>query len=217
MAIKKRRYPGFDVTAGRVRNVLVPISKLVELMLEGVSETANEDTAGIVEKTVKRYTKALLDEDDVTAPVIGRKIYALFLIGRDIDKNLKGSSRPSMERANFWRTPLGQLIFERGGFPERSATVAEAAAVLGVTRQATDVMRKSLKLRSRNGAIFRTSLYTVWTERKAIKEAREERRKKEGGNALNEDREAESSGDDGYLDEFEAASLGDIGGTGSSV
>lgn len=50
------------------------------------------------------------------------------------------------DRAEFWGTPLGQLMFNAGAYPKKTCTQATAAAVLGCSRQWVSAMVSDGKL-----------------------------------------------------------------------
>lgn len=54
-----------------------------------------------------------------------------------------GSTHPP---AVFWSSPLGQLLYRRGGFPPRNPTKAEAAQILGISHQAVSDLIKRGRL-----------------------------------------------------------------------
>lgn len=74
---------------------------------------------------------------------------------------------------DFWRSELGQIVMEVGGFPERPATKVEAAAVLGLSRSAMYLLlrRGELKAEPRMpDRITRTSLIKAHNIRRQIAE-----------------------------------------------
>lgn len=68
--------------------------------------------------------------------------------------------------AEFWATDLGQVLFGAGGFPDRGATVTEAARVLRITHQgASHAARVGGLKRDDDDLISRESLYGKWEKR----------------------------------------------------
>lgn len=175
----------------QVRAALKSTAELSTLVLEGINETAEEDFANIVYRVANRWTDVLLDDDDTAAATIGLSIYKMAAVSVSIDQLLKGQPWSVAQRNRFWSTSLGQLVFRRNGFPNRPATLAEAAAILRVTQQAVSAMKHRGVLRHRQGRIFRSSLYAAFQERYAVKQANLQRRMGEGVEAIDGDREFE--------------------------
>jgi hypothetical protein len=97
------------------------------------------------------------DDDDYAA---GRAAYRL--IGA-----LYPSDEPFNPPAQWWLTPLGQVVAQRVGFPGvEGVSVAVAAAMLGVSRQFVHDLVKRGKLdRSADGGVSVTSIRARINER----------------------------------------------------
>lgn len=76
----------------------------------------------ILADVLRSWAKQLVNPFGMDAPSI---------VGRQILQVAFGDEVP----AEFWRTELGQRIFEVDGFPDRGATQVEAAVIMDMTRQ----------------------------------------------------------------------------------
>ncbi len=195
-----------EQTVQEIKTLLRPVNKLISFIVDDKLTTIDEDMGGLIERTAQSWARILLNDENEEAPVIGRKISRLALLSADIEDALRSKQKRPNTNAGFWRTGLGQLVYRRGGFPEGPVTSLEAAAILKVTRQAVDSMRKEGKLRTARGTkdqheilISKASLRSLWELRKKVAEMKRYRKMEEG---IAEKFGDEDSGVDGDSPDF---------------
>lgn len=107
----------------------------------------------------KGWAAEMLGDDDYVA---GRAAYRLIAA-------LYPGDEPFNPPAQWWLTPLGQVVAQRVGFPGmEGVSVPVAAAMLGVSRQFVhDLMKRGKVDRSADGTVSVASIRARINERKA--------------------------------------------------
>jgi hypothetical protein len=115
----------------------------LEVLLEG--DDAVLALRELVRVRAGRWADALHDGDDVTAIRTGARLIATLYPG----------DRAFDTPADWWRTPLGQVIARRVGHPSLEAvSYATAGAMLGISRQGVhDLVRRGRLPRHPEGGV----------------------------------------------------------------
>jgi hypothetical protein len=115
----------------------------LEVLLEG--DDVVDAVRGLVRVRARRWADTLGGDDDTAALMLaGRLIATLYPADRGFDPP-----------ADWWATPLGQVIARRAGHPwAESVTYATAGAMLGITRQGVhDLVRRGRLPRHPDGGV----------------------------------------------------------------
>lgn len=157
-----------------ILGALSDLTKRLTVVLEaGADPKVSSDIRRVVRGAAEVWARKLLNPSDDTAPFVANNIVAIATHG----------DRPSPE---FWRTPLGQLLIGRGGFPRGGAVSrVEAAAVFGVTTERIRRMTVAGDLvASKPGAtnVTRESLMLQWRRRHSNQHFRELLKLAQAGN-----------------------------------
>jgi hypothetical protein len=133
------------IDAGRLREQLVRIIDVrlvdpLEILLEG--DQAIEPVRGALHRRIDEWVERMLAGDDrVAVGTIARVISTLY-----------PGDTPFDPPAEWWRTPLGQVVARRVGHPGAQAVpYPVAGAMLGITRQGVHDLIKRNKLRRHPG------------------------------------------------------------------
>lgn len=141
-----------------------PVSYRMEPIIDVVFSTLGTPAMGMysydemVRNVCELWAAQLLNENDPLGPHAGQSIVRVVM-----DPNDRSAY-------HFWETEVGQLVFRRNGFPERPATVLEAAACLNVKRQRIQDALKRNTLHPAPGdqaLVTRASLYRYHRTRQA--------------------------------------------------
>lgn len=156
-----------EETYYQIRYVMKPVLDRVEPLLFDLGmQISDSETLGIrgigefVDDVLRNWARTLVNP-------FGTE-YAKYA-GQNIVR-LAFEDKPPAE---FWRTDLGQKIADIDGFPERSASRTEAAAVLGITRQAVSQAMEAGRLRhdrADDDRVARASLMRQYRLRKSHRE-----------------------------------------------
>jgi hypothetical protein len=132
-----------DLVDQIVRLLDVRLLDPLEVLLEG--DEAVDALRGLVRLRARRWAETMLHGDDQTAIRTAARLIATLYPG----------DRPFDPPAEWWGTPLGQVVAVRAGHPwAESITYATAGAMLGITRQAVhDLVRRGRLPRHPDGGV----------------------------------------------------------------
>lgn len=169
--------------AVEIEELLRPIRDLFALLAEADNPEGYEEAVFLVRTASMRWATMLnnsaeLEEPNDLSEDAAQKLTELITVSQSLGRILAGLPVTGKSFAPFWSTPLGQLIFANNGFPKRPSTINEAAAVLGLRRQAVEYLLRnpgSSKLEkvadSNPTLITRRSLYHEFVRRSVIERA----------------------------------------------
>jgi hypothetical protein len=125
-----------------VRIVDVRLLDPLEILLEG--DEAVESARTVVRQRAETWASVMLGDDDSAA---------VMMIVRVVSSLYPGDA-PFSPPAEWWRTPLGQVVVRRIGHPSaRAVSYSVAGAMLGITRQGVHdlVARRKLERHPEGG------------------------------------------------------------------
>jgi hypothetical protein len=178
----KRMNPARSIAAG-IEELLQPIRDLFALLAEADTPEGFEEADFLVKTASTRWAATLVDNEqtgepvDDTADTVAQSLAKLVMVSQSLGALLSGTSLTDPDRAVLWRSDVGQLIFKNNGFPRRAANLQEAAAVLGLTRQAVSYLLRTPgtsrleTVPDSKTLVTRVSLYREWQRRDAIEKA----------------------------------------------
>lgn len=174
--------------AAQIIEYLRPVGYSMMLLLDAQTPNAEVEVAELIELASNSWARVLIGDDqlgqplDASATVAARRVALLAEYSWRWEHMTTEKPRTRLDEwAQFWSTELGQLVFSRGGFPDRPATAAEAAHVLGITRQGVQWNLNKGNLLAEGTRVRRASLHELFKFRQEL--LKRQRDKEEGKNA----------------------------------
>lgn len=139
---------GVDLVEQIVRLLDVRLLDPLEVLLEG--DDSVDALRGLMRRRARGWADTLRHGDDVAATMTAARLIATLYSG-----DRYSGDRAFDPPADWWATPLGQVVAARSGHPwAESVSYATAGAMLGITRQGVhDLVRRGRLPRHPDGGV----------------------------------------------------------------